>query len=142
MKKRRLIIGVLTLVLTIAAIGTVVLYKLGDKIFDEIIDNQIVVSEKTMEQPAQESQGTTDTGIAVTREKLEEIKESITPKDKVAAAKIVLSELSKSDINKLTKLSAGGITQDEKAEMKSIVYSKLTPEEIEEVKAMYTKYMK
>jgi hypothetical protein len=60
----------------------------------------------------------------------------------MTAAKIVLSELNQSDVNQLTKLASGGITAEEKAEIKSIVYSRLTEQEIEEVKAMYYKYMK
>lgn len=147
MKKRGLLTRIFIVILLIAAVGVFALYKVGDKVFEEVIDSQIAEAEKVVKQPAAAPKAPAEAAapkakMAVTKEKLEEIKASVTPTDKVVAAKIVLSELSKSDISDLTKLSSGGITAEEKEEMKAIVYSKLTLEEVEQVKAMYYKYMK
>lgn len=146
---RKLITAIFIIALVVVVIGAGLFYALGDKIFNTVIDSQISEMEKAVEQPAPSSEAKapsaapdTKTPVVVTKEKLEQIKTSVTPKDKVTAAKIVVTELDKSDISQLTKLSAGGITSEEKTEMKEIVYSKLTPQEIEQIKAMYYKYMK
>lgn len=91
----------------------------------------------TTQQPTKDS----IPSIQMTKDKIEDIKASVTPNDKMAAATLVLSRLSQSDINHLTKLAAGGITPEEKAEIKAIVYSRFTQAEIEKIKEMYLKYM-
>lgn len=177
MRRRKLITVALTTIILIVGIASVVLYKLGDRIFNEVIDSQITEIEQAMEQTqvSATAPGTTSPDsqqgaasgantpaataapqnnnqnpstqqpngtIQVTKDKLEEIKESVTPSDKMAAATLVLSKLSQSDINRLTKLAADGISPAEKEEMKAIVYSKFTQAEINKIRDMYYKYMK
>lgn len=145
---RKLITALFVIVLFVVVIGAGLFYALGDKIFNEVIDSQIAEVEKAAAQPAADTKApapaATDNKApaVITKEKLEDMKKAVTPTDKVTAAKIVLTELNKSDINQLTQLSTGGITAEEKAEMKEIIYSKLSPQEIDEIKAMYYKYMK
>jgi hypothetical protein len=209
MKKKRMLSTILIIIFLVAGTTTVVLYKLGDRIFNEVIDMQITEIEKIVEaaeseevkpsidnipvvtpvplqqseqpkttvpktsnaQPTGETQNpatqpintaeipaTEPTGsiqiptakadinsnqdLQITKDKLENIKEAVTPSDKMAAATLVLGKLSKSDINHLTQLSTGGITSEEKEEMKKIVYSRFTAAEVEQIKEMYIKYMK
>lgn len=171
MKKKRILSVILITILLIVGVATVVLYKLGDRIFDEAINMQITEMEKLAEttntsdtispksepqatiQQSEQATGSTQIPVAksdtttgqdaqITTEKLKDIKESVTPSDKMAAAKWVLSKLSKSDISHLRELSAGGITPEEKEQMKDIVYSRFTSEEIQKIREMYIKYMK
>jgi hypothetical protein len=209
MKKKKILSTILIIIFLVAGTTTVVLYKLGDRIFDEVIDMQITEMEKILDTaeskevkpsidhipaetpvpiqqseqpkiavpitsnaqptseiqiPATQSSNTTEIPAAkpigstemptakadingnqdlqITKDKLEDIKESVTSSDKMAAATLVLGKLSKSDINHLTQLSTGGITAQEKEEMKEIVYSRFTAAEVEKIKEMYIKYMK
>jgi hypothetical protein len=211
MKNKKILYIVFTIIIVIAGITTVAFYKIGDRIFNEVLDIQISELEKVMEAtesnvaetqmpvqssaqptittqvpaltqptgteqipakqprgteqiptkqptgskqipaiqpagsteiPATKPDATSNQDIEVTKEKLENIKGSITPSDKMTAASLVLSKLSKSDISHLTELSAGGITPEEKEKMKGIVYSRFTSEEIQKIRDMYVKYMK
>lgn len=199
MRRKRLITTTLTILLIIIGIASLVLYKLGDTIFEEVIDSQINALEAAMEQtpienqiPAnpdaayangstqapnieqtqntasnntQETSTTTNPTSAqkpnvnnqiptstqpqeakapnmqITIDKLENVKDSVTPADKMSAAAMVLKKLSQADIDTLTKMVAGGITQEEKEKIKAIVYARFTQEEIRQIKAMYVKYM-
>lgn len=160
MKIKKILIALTVVIVFIAGVASVALYKIGDMVFDEVIDTQIAELEQTIADPAAETpapiakdpipsttsttaqpEDKTDAVISVTKEKLEEVKDSVAPTDKMSAAKLVLNKLSQSDISNLTKLAAGGITPEEKEEVKAIVYSRFTPEEIEEIKALYIKYM-
>lgn len=200
LRKRRIFTTILIILTLVVGIASLVLYKLGDRLFDEAIDLQIQELEQAMAQeqspgtqisdmgsqlgasvipvvPGQRSEqqlqsnnpqtSTTTTptsstlvntnnqdsttiqpnqssipSIQLTKEKLENAKDEITPTDKMTAAKMVLQKLSQSDIDTLTKIAAGGITAEEKAQIKAIVYSRFTQQEINEIKAMYTRYMK
>lgn len=178
MKKRKLILIILINIIIIAGIAGETLYKLGDEVFDEVLEVQIdqidKVVKETQSDSNKEEQAITVTAspinkeskpsttvkkpkkslgsepqisklsseLQISKEKLEEIKESITPSDKIVAAALVLAKLDQSDIKELTDLSVGGITSEEKEKMKTIVYSRFTEEEIEKIKGMYIKYMK
>ncbi|OGO79278.1 MAG: hypothetical protein A2Y23_01520 [Clostridiales bacterium GWB2_37_7] len=207
MKHRKTLSIIITSIIFIVGISGMVLYKLGDKVFDEIVDQQISEIEKIVETaenndaatessmqteiqisnqqsgkatsttqiPAIKQAGSTqipaieptdstqipaekpiaavsdltkkqaiatNQDMQITKDKLEDIKESVSASDKMTAAALVISKLSQSDINYLTELSAGGITPEEEEEMKAIVYSKFTEDEIQKIKETYIKYMK
>lgn len=198
MKKRKILRTSLIIIVLMISAASLVLYKLGDRIFNEVIDEQLQSLEATidqasakvediegsvlqdpketvsnsdsnqqsqsqpqqmaagsnqqtttqpiLEQPSQTSaleqpKDVEAPSIQVTKDKLENIKESVTPADKMSAAAMVLKKLSQSDIDTLTKLAAGGITPTEKEKIKSIVYARFTQAEIQQIKAMYYKYM-
>ncbi len=77
----------------------------------------------------------------VTVKKMQEVKEKVTPQDKISAAAMVMSKLSSDDIDELQGMLAGGLTAEEKSKAKSIAYSKFSGKEIEEIKKIYHKYM-
>lgn len=77
----------------------------------------------------------------VTVEKMQEIKDEVTPQDKVSAAAMVMSRLTSGDMVKLKSMLKGGLTAEEKAEAKKIAYASFSSEEIKEIKEMYYKYM-
>jgi hypothetical protein len=45
-------------------------------------------------------------------------------------------------VERLIKMAAGGITADEKKEMKKLALERFTAEEINEIKKMYDKYLR
>ncbi len=192
MRKRKILITIFACIFLIVGVSSVVLYKLGDRIFNEMIDAQIGEIEKAMasgdidsntpsspnnQSASPQGAGQTDTAsgnnqanptdqpkindstnpqasstpqsenkpaetLQVTKEKLENIKDSISASDKVTAATMVVSRLSQSDIKHITEMTAGGINAQEKKELLNIVYSRFTPDEINKIKEMYSKYMK
>jgi hypothetical protein len=78
----------------------------------------------------------------ITTDKIAEIKAEVAPTDKISAAALVLKRLSAGDVNELKNLMADGLTAEEKEKAKQIAYSRFTEQEINEIKAMYSKYMK
>jgi hypothetical protein len=77
----------------------------------------------------------------ITVDKINEVKDKVSAADKMEAAALVLKRLSTDEINMLTKMLAGGLTPEEKAQAEKLAYSKFTKDEIEKIRNMYLKYM-
>ncbi|MNN54435.1 hypothetical protein D3C81_1692500 [compost metagenome] len=61
-------------------------------------------------------------------------------KDKANVASIVAQQLSVSDIKRLQELAAGGLTNEEKREARSIILGKVTEEQYNELSQVAKKY--
>lgn len=200
MNLKRLSVIVIVFILLVSGVVSIALYKVGDRVFDEVIEQALAAeiedeysnssasgeaipagapekqSNDIIPMPTPESvtaniddrqkQEPTPTPIApeaasttgqsarsggeevkavvepqITKEKIENIKEEVTAADKMSMATLVFKKLSQEDIAELTKMAAGGITDDEKEKMKRFALEKFTEEEIKEIKGMYYKYM-
>ncbi len=91
---------------------------------------------------------TTDDSIAkkkpkkrITLNEIKDIKNKITTTDKLTAAIIVLKRLSFAEINTIKNSMVGGITPEEKKEIRRIVYSKFTSDEINTLHKIFRKYV-
>lgn len=80
--------------------------------------------------------------LQITIDKMVEIKEEVTAADKMSAAALVLKRLSAGDIDKLKAMLSGGVSAQETAAAKDMVYKKFNEEEVREIKEIYRKYMK
>lgn len=78
----------------------------------------------------------------IPEETIAEIKDQITFSDRMAAAALVMKRLSPSDISTLTQLAAGDITREKMEQGKQLIYSRFTPEEVQQIKDLYYKYIK
>jgi hypothetical protein len=74
------------------------------------------------------------------KEEMEIIKRKAPVSEKVSLATLVLSKLSPSDISELKGMLKDGITAEEEARAKQILYSRFTAEDIERIKEAYIKY--
>lgn len=99
------------------------------------------VGEENVSKPAKATPKPPKKVVKIPVQKVKEIKEQISPTDKVEAAALVIKRLSKEDIDTLTQLLSGGITAEEKEKAKEIMFSRFTEEEITRIKEMYIKYM-
>ncbi|MEC0169783.1 hypothetical protein [Paenibacillus graminis] len=80
-------------------------------------------------------------GIAhISSDKAKEVQESVSIKDKANVATIVAQQLSVSDIKKLQELAAGGLTNEEKREARSIILGKVSEEQYNELVQVAKKY--
>lgn len=171
MKKVLIIVAICLVVIAGAVLGGLYFIgdKIIDESIDQAIDQTVNVSEPAIETVAESSvstgtavqalqsspasvsvtSGSTVTASsnnnnnnkAITVEKMKQIKEEVTAKDKVSAATLVMSRLSPSEINQLKSMAAGGLTSEEKQKAISIAYSHFSGEEIKQIKEMYKKYM-
>jgi len=97
--------------------------------------------EKETEPPEPpEEEGAHDSALLYSPEEVSEIKESITPTDKISASLLVLSKLSAEDIQYLYSLLEGGLTSEEKAAAKNLCYARFSQDEIEQIYQLYIKY--
>jgi hypothetical protein len=78
----------------------------------------------------------------ITASKINEVKDKVSATDKMEAAALALSRLKGSDIDELKAMLPGGLTSEEKARAKEIMYDRFSEEEIERIYEMYGKYMK
>ncbi|NLC08250.1 MAG: hypothetical protein GX755_09865 [Syntrophomonadaceae bacterium] len=76
----------------------------------------------------------------ISADRLSELQDEVTVADRMRALNIVRKKLSAEDIRQLISWTSGGITSDEKEEIAKLLRSRLSPEEISEVKALYNKY--
>lgn len=72
---------------------------------------------------------------------IKEVKDSVTPTDKISIAAMLLKKLSASDINELKSMLSGGVTAAEKQRAKEIAYKRFSEEEIKEIYKIYRKYV-
>ncbi|QQZ61625.1 hypothetical protein JI735_02340 [Paenibacillus sonchi] len=80
-------------------------------------------------------------GIAhISTDKAKEVQESVTLKDKADVASIVAQQLSVSDIKRLQELAKGGLTNEEKKEARSIILSKVSEDQYNELVQVAKKY--
>lgn len=80
-------------------------------------------------------------GLAhISTDKAKEVQENVTIKDKANVASIVAQQLSVSDIKRLQELAKGGLTNEEKREARSIVLSKVSEEQYNELSQIAKKY--
>lgn len=182
MKFKKIILATLVGFVFIAGITLLVLYKIGDRVFDEVLQQQMQAIEQGIDlsevtptltptpTPAQTPTPTvtpaSDNNKAqggdapatpqptptpalpeptlppvITVQELEKVKDNVSAADKISVAAMVLTKLSQSEITTLTKLASGGITAEEKEELKKVLNSKFTEAEIEKIKVLYDKYM-
>lgn len=87
-----------------------------------------------------EGEQKTEQKIEVTADEINEKSKAVTTKDKLTAAEIIFSNLTKEDINRIRDLSSGGFTSQEKQVVKSILLSRLSSEEYQQIYAMVKKY--
>lgn len=80
-------------------------------------------------------------GIAhISPDKAKEVQGSVSIKDKADVAAIVAQQLSVSDIKRLQELAKGGLTIEEKREARSIILSKVSEEQYNELAQVAKKY--
>ncbi|MFC5703541.1 hypothetical protein ACFPVX_19835 [Cohnella faecalis] len=72
--------------------------------------------------------------------KAKSIKENITLSEKASVTKILMSNLSMSDIKHIQDLASGGMTVDEKREARKILLEKLTPDEYNKIAGIAKTY--
>lgn len=84
----------------------------------------------------------TQEDVVFSNDKIENVQDEISFKDKATAVKLVLSKLTLSDIAALRKLTEGGLTTEERVEAKRIALSRFTEEEIKIIDELYEKYLK
>lgn len=91
--------------------------------------------------PATDKPAATDGYTAqVSTDKAKEIKENVTVKEKADVATIVMGQLSVSDIKRLQELASGGLSIDEKREARSIILSKVSEDQYNELSQIAKKY--
>ncbi|MDT3428861.1 hypothetical protein J2Z22_004455 [Paenibacillus forsythiae] len=76
----------------------------------------------------------------VSTKKIDNVKESVTIKDKANVTEILLKNLDLSSIRKLQELAKGGLTVEEKKEARAIIMSKVSPDEYNELAIIGKKY--
>lgn len=79
--------------------------------------------------------------IVISGDKIASVEKDISFADKAKAVKLVISNLSASDIKTLKNLADGGLTPEEKAQAVQIAYSKYSQEELKLIKELYHKYL-
>ncbi|CQR57853.1 RodZ family helix-turn-helix domain-containing protein [Paenibacillus riograndensis] len=112
----------------------------GDKKADN--DGQTAASTKNPTSASATDKGPAKNGYTaqVSTDKAKEIQESVTVKDKADVAAIVMGQLSLSDIKRLQELAKGGLTVEEKREARSIILSKVSEEQYNELSQVAKKY--
>jgi hypothetical protein len=100
-------------------------------------DNTTTPTKASTEQDAASSDGYT---AQVSTDKIKQIQEDVTIKDKADVVSIVLGQLSVSDINRLKELAQGGLTTDKKREARSIILGKVSEEQYNELSQIAKKY--
>lgn len=108
------------------------------------VDNQSKSNqEKKNTQKADKSNTTNkdNQAIAISSDKIESVEKEISFADKAKAVKLIVSNLSASDIKMLKDLASGGLTPEEKAKAVKIAYSKYSDEELKVIKELYKKYV-
>lgn len=98
-------------------------------------------------EPVQETDGSKSAPaesdpLHFTDENVQAIKDQVTLNDKLLASKIVLSKLTSDELNYLTGLLAGGVTDEEFSEAKQFALKKFSKEDISEIYSIYKKYVK
>ncbi|TYP52420.1 hypothetical protein [Thermosediminibacter litoriperuensis] len=91
-------------------------------------------SEKS-KKPSGSTPGKTTEDISI-----DEISKNISFSDKRRILRLVAGRLTGNDIKYLLGLLKGGLTESEKEEAVKLAFSRFTPEEIEEIRALYKKY--
>lgn len=115
--------------------------KIENEDVTKVTENSTKEVGSEIKQEVMESQEDKVNNTEVTKEEIKEAKDSVTVVDKATIAAMVMKNLTASDIAELQGLAAGGLTTEEKQRAKEIAYSRFTPQEIETIKDMYTKYL-
>ncbi|OEF99793.1 hypothetical protein BHF71_01050 [Vulcanibacillus modesticaldus] len=79
-------------------------------------------------------------GVEISQEEIKAKSELVTTQDKILAAQILLSSLTKEDIEKIKTMAKDGFSAEEKQQIKSILQSRLTEEEYAIIYGMVQKY--
>lgn len=156
--KKKIIIGIIIL-LIVTGIGTIIgLYYIGDYMFAQIISTNIDERAKSKEvenlnQPANIDErveklvGNANIGEQnqteeqfVTVKDLKKVKDNIPKVEKVKIAATAFKKLNHKEISELKNIAHGGITYQEKARIKQILKSNFSDKEIEEMKNTFYKY--
>lgn len=85
------------------------------------------------------SANTIDYSAEITPEKVEQVQEEITLKEKAQVSSVLLKKLSPSDISLFVKMSGDGVTLEEKRMAKDIILQKLSEDEYNELIAIAAK---
>ncbi|MFA6309519.1 MAG: hypothetical protein WC677_07255 [Clostridia bacterium] len=161
---KKIIIGSTIAIFVIAGITLLVMQNIGDMIINEVISNEIGTSEITSDLGKNNStvskdvntnsnenndkpnknadnSNVTESKRIFSPQEIERIRSEVTFSDKISAATFVLTRLSVSEIIRLKEMMNGGVTAEEKAEAKKIVYSNFTKSEISKLIEIYNKYV-
>ena len=76
----------------------------------------------------------------ISEARLNQLQGEITNEDRMRVFNMVLNKLSAEDVHQLLSWSNGGITPTEKEAIKKLLLSRLSPEEIAEIRVLYVKY--
>lgn len=71
---------------------------------------------------------------------LEDLQKQVSKEDKKKIFNIMTARLTRSEMNRFIKLSQNGVTAAEKAEVKSLLKTRLSSTETEQLRAIYSKY--
>lgn len=88
-----------------------------------------------------ESLNNEEVQVAFSEDAIQNLQESISLEDKAKLMKLVLANLSFSDINLLKGLLTGGITEEEKQKAMEFAQEKFNEDELEEFMQVYEKYV-
>lgn len=77
---------------------------------------------------------------SISQERADEIAESVTIQEKAKVFRVVMKNLSTSDISRLRELAAGGLTSEEKQEARALMLERLSEDEYNELIAIAHKY--
>ncbi|GGD65575.1 hypothetical protein [Paenibacillus nasutitermitis] len=76
----------------------------------------------------------------ITADKASQVKENVTMKEKLAIGSVILRHFSSDELSSFKKAASGGLTREEKKELKEQAMSKLSAEEYDELIAIAKKY--
>ena len=102
------------------------------------VKNQATTNNATQSQA--KNTGSPESKVVVTEQEVQQKSEQVTRTDKLTAAKIILSSLTTSDIDKIREMSKGGFTANEKEKVKSMLLSRLSKEDFQVIYSMVVKY--
>ncbi|MFD0680817.1 MULTISPECIES: hypothetical protein [unclassified Paenibacillus] len=103
---------------------------------EENVDKAKINGEKGIEGTDQKEEYISDISL----QKTKEAQESMSVKEKAVVISVLLKKLSAEDINYFMKISADGITDDEKGEAKKLFLKKLTENEYNQLISIAAKY--
>ena len=104
---------------------------------------QVKPKQTTKNNTAQNQTQTTKSSppkLVVTEQEVQQKSEQVSKSDKLTAAKIILSNLTKADIDRIMEMSTGGFTANEKEQVKSMLLSRLSKEDFQVIYSLVVKY--
>lgn len=119
---------ILVILLVLVVIGSAGYYFFSSYFTNRVLDEPAAAEALKLIDPA------------ITTEKVEEIKESLSATDKMYLTSSIIGKLDKDMISSVTEMSADGFSQEELSEVKQILSQKFSEEDINKLKDLYSKY--